>query len=384
MKCILSEVAKEDHSKYDCFMCAILSHGGPEHVSGIDENVIIHDLVKPFKGKQCPTLLDKPKVFIIQACRGKKVDLGVEIEDDDAMELSEEICHISDKPDFLVAYSSSPGFKAYRNVYEGSWFIQRLSDVFEKDADKLDIMALLTKVSCTVAAYENYEKQIPSIVSTLTKRMYLSPNTDAPIDMDAYRMGHPKRVVSLIINNCQCQTKGGSDHCGTDDDIAYLEKLFKGRGFNVKPTSKMLKILEEVAKEDHSNNDCFMCAIFTDGSAGGKVDIDNLVNPFKGQQCPSLINKPKIFIILACRCDKLNNCAVVTDDGSEQKALIPIEADFLYAYSAAPDGNGHNSTSRHAFLMAVLPLVKECRPHIEEVNYMTNSLSSHYRHRMIL
>ena len=62
-------------------------------------------------------------------------------------------------------------------------------------------------------------------------------------------------------------------------------------------------ILVSVAKEDHTNNDCFMCAILSHGDSGlvygtdGIVQLDNLVNPFKGRQCPTLAGKPKVFII---------------------------------------------------------------------------------------
>ena len=74
------------------------------------------------------------------------------------------------------------GYVSWRDERGGSWFIRSLCRVFEKDGSRLDIMALLTKVSRLVAyEYEsstdeeemNQKKQVPSIVSMLTKRLYL-------------------------------------------------------------------------------------------------------------------------------------------------------------------------------------------------------------------
>ena len=54
---------------------------------------------------------------------------------------------------------------------------------------------------------------------------------------------------------------------------------------------------------DHSEVDCFACAILSHGDEGvvygtdGIVKIDELVSPVKGANCPSLIGKPKLFFI---------------------------------------------------------------------------------------
>ena len=58
-----------------------------------------------------------------------------------------------------------------------------------------------------------------------------------------------------------------------------------------------------VKKMDHSDCDCFLMAILSHGAEGevygtnGTIKINKLIDPFKGDQCESLIGKPKIFII---------------------------------------------------------------------------------------
>ena len=58
-----------------------------------------------------------------------------------------------------------------------------------------------------------------------------------------------------------------------------------------------------VAGEDHSDADCFVCAILSHGEEGyvygtnGRVTIDSIVKNFKGDTSISLAGKPKIFFI---------------------------------------------------------------------------------------
>lgn len=58
-----------------------------------------------------------------------------------------------------------------------------------------------------------------------------------------------------------------------------------------------------VALLDHSENSCFVCVILTHGEEGyvfgtdDKVQVEQMVAPFKGHKCLSLAGKPKIFLI---------------------------------------------------------------------------------------
>ena len=86
--------------------------------------------------------------------------------------------------DFLYAYSTVPGYYAWRNSKNGSWFIQSVAEVFEKYADHMDILHMLTRVNAAVAKkksdtwpnLKSHEKmQIPSIVSMLRKDLFFFP-----------------------------------------------------------------------------------------------------------------------------------------------------------------------------------------------------------------
>ena len=85
--------------------------------------------------------------------------------------------------DFLIAYSTIPGYFSWRNTLDGSWFIQSLIEVLTSEGSTTSLLELLTKVSYKVAY--NYEsnvpegglfdkqKQVPVINSMLTRRVIL-------------------------------------------------------------------------------------------------------------------------------------------------------------------------------------------------------------------
>lgn len=63
--------------------------------------------------------------------------------------------------------------------------------------------------------------------------------------------------------------------------------------------------LSAVSLEDHSNNASFVCVLLSHGEEGvifgtdGQEKFENLTKHFKGDRCPSLVGKPKLFFIQA-------------------------------------------------------------------------------------
>lgn len=73
------------------------------------------------------------------------------------------------------------GHYSFRNNSNGSWFIQALCKIFEEHAGDKEIMQMLTRVNRYVALeFESRsrkkehsgKKQVPSIVSMLTKELF--------------------------------------------------------------------------------------------------------------------------------------------------------------------------------------------------------------------
>ncbi|NXK54933.1 CASP3 protein, partial [Chauna torquata] len=174
---LLKNVSEEDHSKRSSFVCVLLSHGEEGLIYGTDGPLELKVLTSLFRGDKCRSLAGKPKLFFIQACRGTELDSGIEADSGS----DETMCQkIPVEADFLYAYSTAPGYYSWRNAAEGSWFIQSLCRVLREYARKLELMQILTRVNRRVAEYEscstrqdfNAKKQIPCIVSMLTKEFY--------------------------------------------------------------------------------------------------------------------------------------------------------------------------------------------------------------------
>ncbi|KAM9377266.1 caspase-3-like [Pholidichthys leucotaenia] len=176
---LMTEASQEDHSQCASFVCVLLSHGDEGAIYGTDGFTELDDLVKPFKGNHCKSLLGKPKLFFIQACRGSLFDEGALIETDSVAEHQSE--KIPVEADCLYAYSTAPGYYSWRNTENGSWFIQKLCESLDQYGRSLELMQIMTRVNRRVAVeFEsasnlpgfNQKKQIPAIVSMLTKEFY--------------------------------------------------------------------------------------------------------------------------------------------------------------------------------------------------------------------
>ncbi|MEQ2283602.1 Caspase-6 [Ameca splendens] len=188
----IHEAAEEDHSEADCFLLAFLSHGENDHVYTYDGKISIQDITSMFKGDRCQTLVGKPKIFVVQACRGDKHDVPVtpcDVVDNESKtnETVVDSCAIQTLPagaDFIMCYSVAEGYYSHRETINGSWYIQDLCELLQKYGSSLEFTELLTlvnrKVSMRRVGNSNDrsaigKKQVPCFASMLTKKLYFRP-----------------------------------------------------------------------------------------------------------------------------------------------------------------------------------------------------------------
>ncbi|KAK7003289.1 caspase-7 [Biomphalaria glabrata] len=228
---VLHSVSRDyNHSLADCFVCIILSHGHqivkvftePHQETIVHEDVVVgvdgkavatKKVLEYFNDQTCPNLQGKPRLFFFQACRGSKVDDGVNIdvektskknvkkrtyvdmadvtdqtssslEDMDDTSSSDAVKDnvmydqtdaksqrksplnriTMENPaplhkDFLVMYATPPGYYSWRRA-EGTWFIQSLCKVLNRrEIRQMSLIKALVQVSNLVAVY--YESNVP-------------------------------------------------------------------------------------------------------------------------------------------------------------------------------------------------------------------------------
>ena len=179
MKDIFDEVsARRDHSKYDSFICCILSHGKEGKIYGSDSDIVdIDDLVKKLNGERCKLLGSKPKMFFVQACRGKGRDTGTRVasdSDEPRVEADSDPISIPDETDFYFGYATPPGKVAWRDLDHGSWYVSELCRALCSHAIYADLHHMVQEVHAKVGTdYKNEGfKQAPEATSRLRKDIY--------------------------------------------------------------------------------------------------------------------------------------------------------------------------------------------------------------------
>jgi caspase-like apoptosis-related cysteine protease len=110
---------KEDHSDADCVLVSVLSHGEMNILYGSDHGYKPERLWSYFTADKCPTLAGKPKLFFIQACQGDQLDAGVKLKRVTETDSNAMTYKIPNHADFLIAYSTIPGFYSWRNTSAG-------------------------------------------------------------------------------------------------------------------------------------------------------------------------------------------------------------------------------------------------------------------------
>ncbi|XP_073667645.1 caspase a-like [Paramisgurnus dabryanus] len=183
---IKSFAQRKEHADSDSTFVVIMSHGKRDTILGVhydkknNDILLVDKIYTHLNSSNCPALLNKPKVILIQACRGDEhghvwvsdgeLEQPKEIEGDD-FEHKEK--------DFISLMSSTPDTKSYRHIKYGSFYVRCVVDVFGKCAHEDHIEELFRKVMRRFESDKRmiggYKQMVCKDRATLTKHFYLFP-----------------------------------------------------------------------------------------------------------------------------------------------------------------------------------------------------------------
>lgn len=177
-----------DHENADCFVAIILTHGWYDgKLLGVDNNLVSleKDVIGRFNNENCVHLIQKPKLFFVQACRGDKHDLGVCLQNvADAAgfaagaEQQVDVTMIPSWSDTLMCFATIDGYVALRNIVTGSWFVDALIRTLCEHACDTELHDLLIKVNNKLMCREGesrLKQSLETVYRGWSRKLYFNP-----------------------------------------------------------------------------------------------------------------------------------------------------------------------------------------------------------------
>ncbi len=173
---------RENPSKIDFFVCVLMGHGerkgGEDVFYGADGDpvAIERDIVRFFSSvNQCPWLSEVPKIFIIQACRGRVANEmksfgSNRVASDGAFSRPHPAFTIqpaaeADIKNYCKFNSTISDFVSFRNVEEGSYMITCLCLELKCNSRQKSILEMLQDVMTAVSNHTGVQQ--PAIEFTI-------------------------------------------------------------------------------------------------------------------------------------------------------------------------------------------------------------------------
>jgi hypothetical protein len=167
-----------DHSQSDCFLCVVMSHGNDKDMfySSDNQKISLEQIMYPIKS--CPTLMNKPKLFFFQVCRGTR---DMTFESYNFKPIKACLSKKDYESDLLVYHSTFPDCKSWAKLIdnepkEGTIFIKSLCDVLSEAykmlPNNLPLSQTITKINKSVS---DQKWQLSDPKNTLTKEVFFRP-----------------------------------------------------------------------------------------------------------------------------------------------------------------------------------------------------------------
>ncbi|XP_047609581.1 caspase-1 [Phacochoerus africanus] len=183
--------ARPEHKSSDSTFLVLMSHGiqagicGKKYSEKVPDVLEVNTIFQILNTLNCPNLKDKPKVIIIQACRGEKQGVvwikdSVEASGNSSLLAAEDFecdaikkAHI--EKDFIAFCSSTPDNVSWRHPLLGSLFIIKLIKILQEHAWSCDLEEIFRKVRFSFELADGRAQMPTAERVTLTRSFYLFP-----------------------------------------------------------------------------------------------------------------------------------------------------------------------------------------------------------------
>ncbi|XP_007944189.2 caspase-1 [Orycteropus afer afer] len=194
MTSVLMEfAARKEHENSDSAFLVFMSHGirdgicGTKYSENMADILDVNTIFQLLNTRNCPKLKDKPKVIIIQACRGE--NQGV-VWFKDSVKISADADHDSMAPktfeddaikkahiekDFIAFCSSTPDNVSWRHPTLGSIFIIKLIEYLQEYSCSCHLEEIFRKIQRSFEMPESKTQMPTTERVTLTRYFYLFP-----------------------------------------------------------------------------------------------------------------------------------------------------------------------------------------------------------------
>jgi hypothetical protein len=204
MKSIFKQKAALCHSKHDALVVILLSHGTESGIYGIDGiEIDLNDILSYFDNKKCKAMRGKPKIFIVQACRGRQADYGVRETqtffsqpESQTFAMPSQLTQVNSQPtkiprwieidrdhhptrtDMVLCFASHSGYVSTRNEEDGSWLGDSLAYHLVREAHRRHLLEIFNMVSRDVRKRRSNDgiKQVLEVTTIgFDKNLYFNP-----------------------------------------------------------------------------------------------------------------------------------------------------------------------------------------------------------------
>ena len=168
-----------------------MSHGNEDNIVTSDSELIsFEEIMAPIKS--CKSLMNKPKMFFFQACRGDKemgsrassagltnpaTDHLETVSSSSNLQSNKIATKFESEADLLIYYSTLPNHLSWSNdKKEGTFFIKSVCDIlrnaYKNLPDNLSLAQMFTKINKSVS---NTGQQISELIFRMRKDVYFLP-----------------------------------------------------------------------------------------------------------------------------------------------------------------------------------------------------------------